>query len=78
MVCNHSFFVMLLMKLVCHDVEKVIVKLEKNANQLSIITKKYVTLSTHIYNIRCLTNISLNGKCYIIQILIVPNSIQLK
>ena len=40
MVYNHSGFGMLLMLLMCHDVKKEMVKQEKNANHLHIITKK--------------------------------------
>lgn len=40
MVYNHSIFSMLLMLLMCHDVEKEMVKQEKKANHLPIITKK--------------------------------------
>ena len=40
MVYNHSIFSMLLMLLMCPDMEKEMVKQEKKANYLPIITKK--------------------------------------
>ena len=40
MVYNHSIFSMLLLKLMCPDVKKEMVKQEKKANHLPIITKK--------------------------------------